>query len=426
MDFDSLLDTAADFIKDHDSFTIISHADADGICGVAILKELCEDQEKKQTTLWLEQISTLALENMAKEASDTVIFLDMGSGHLPEIERLFKGKDILILDHHKITDKTKLLFVNPFLADMDGTKDISAAGIAYEVANRIINIQDLAYIAVIGAQADHHIPFTGINKKILDESGITEREGARLFGIHTKPLVPLIAFSYDLKIEGITGSMDGASALLRELNIDERKRFMQLSKEEQDLLDETLIKRSANPEPTTMHHTIPGMRGPLSDTREAASLLNACGRLGKPDLGVQVLLGKDSRIARDAQRSYRQEIKHAHSFYSTTENITEEDDLLIINAEKNILPSVAGTLCSSLARGRSVMEGTTVVCLAQYGDGTTKVSSRSLNGTRDLSELMKSAAEAVGGEGGGHDVAAGAIIPTEKEQEFVDQLLSVS
>jgi RecJ-like exonuclease len=52
-----------------------------------------------------------------------------------------------------------------------------------------------------------------------------------------------------------------------------------------------------------------------------------------------------------------------------------------------------------------------------------KVSARGTPGlTRrglDLSAVMREAAAAVGGEGGGHDVAAGATVPADTEAEFV-------
>ena len=55
------------------------------------------------------------------------------------------------------------------------------------------------------------------------------------------------------------------------------------------------------------------------------------------------------------------------------------------------------------------------------GRGTRKLVSQGL----DLATVIKSAAEAVGGTGGGHNIASGASIPNGREEEFitiVDQL----
>ena len=219
----------------------------------------------------------------------------------------------------------------------------------------------------------------------------------------------------------MTGSQEGARKLLEELEIDKRY-YGQLSPEEQDLLNETLIRRSKNPDARVTFYTFEGMpRGPLRDTREAASLINACGRMGQPDTAVQALLTRDARRAIEVQRTYRTRVKKAHEWYEQLKPGVE-DGLLLLNGKESILPSVAGVLCSSLVRGGSVPEGTVVVCLARYGNGTTKVSARTDNPERNLARLLVETAAAVGGEGGGHDCAAGAIIPTEAERSFLERV----
>jgi RecJ-like exonuclease len=43
----------------------------------------------------------------------------------------------------------------------------------------------------------------------------------------------------------------------------------------------------------------------------------------------------------------------------------------------------------------------------------------------DLSVAIRSAAEKVGGVGGGHNIAAGATIPEKRKEEFLDALDSI-
>jgi RecJ-like exonuclease len=64
-----------------------------------------------------------------------------------------------------------------------------------------------------------------------------------------------------------------------------------------------------------------------------------------------------------------------------------------------------------------------ILAFARKSDEETKVSARG-TGTLvrkglDLSRVMGEASAAVGGKGGGHDVAAGATIPAGREGEFV-------
>jgi RecJ-like exonuclease len=65
-----------------------------------------------------------------------------------------------------------------------------------------------------------------------------------------------------------------------------------------------------------------------------------------------------------------------------------------------------------------------ILAFARKSETETKVSGRGtgrlVGRGLDLSTVMTEAAAGVGGEGGGHDIAAGATIPAGREAEFVD------
>jgi len=65
-----------------------------------------------------------------------------------------------------------------------------------------------------------------------------------------------------------------------------------------------------------------------------------------------------------------------------------------------------------------------IVAFARRNDEETKVSGRGtgplVSRGLDLSVVMREAARAAGGDGGGHDVAAGATIPAGNEAAFVE------
>ncbi|MDD9953590.1 MAG: DHH family phosphoesterase [Candidatus Woesearchaeota archaeon] len=422
---DELFQQAADTIQAANEITIISHADADGICATALLEEHLDQLHKQFSTIFLQQVSTVGLAHLARKTSGLVLFVDMGSSHLEAITRHFP--DAVIVDHHKPEGSTKQLLVNPWTAALDGTKDACAASLAWKIA--AVHGKPAATTALIGAQADNQEPFRTYNKEVLDaavkKGNVTPREGARLYGISTKPLVPLLAFSYDLAIEGVTKNTAGAKKFLQELGISTEGSFSDLTEEEQQQLEAALIEKSTHPEPKITHYHMPHGEGPLKDTREAATLLNACGRMGQPELAVQLLRGFATiEQCQKVQRQYKTAVKEAHQTYKEMD-LTEGKDLLIINAKEFLLPSIAGTLCSVLTRGREVPSDTVVVCLARNQDGTntTKVSSRTLSTRKDLASWLRKAAASVGGEGGGHSMAAGAVIPTEQEEAFVKALL---
>ena len=65
-----------------------------------------------------------------------------------------------------------------------------------------------------------------------------------------------------------------------------------------------------------------------------------------------------------------------------------------------------------------------IVAFAEKSDEETKVSGRAtgplVSSGLDLSAVMGEAARAVGGDGGGHDIAAGATIPVGEEAAFIE------
>ncbi len=438
--FGESLDAAATFLRGNAKVALVAHGDADGICATAILEEVLAEIGVETKTQHLAQISTLAIAHLARSTEDPVVFVDTGSSHLNAIARHLGDRPALILDHHQpMGTAPNAIVCNPVLAGLDGTRDTSTAGIAYLVAKRLAPevAAKFAPVAIIGAQADNQElgAFVGHNREILlaaiGASQIRVREGARLYGIESKPVLDLVAFSYDLRIPGVTRDKGGAKRLLTQLNIrnPERRRFADLTDEERARLDDALIERSPNPDARVTHYTIlAAPQGPLRDTRECATLINACGRLGHAALAVKLLRGNTEAMtqAREVQRQYRAAVQDAHRWLTEARQNNDPDvkaleGLVLVRARERIPPDLAGTLCSVLAKGGEVPQGTIVVCLARNTDGTatTKASARAVQPPVDLAELMRMAAEPIGGEGGGHAVAAGAIIPTEAEEAFL-------
>ncbi|HYS71342.1 MAG TPA: DHHA1 domain-containing protein, partial [Thermoplasmata archaeon] len=92
------------------------------------------------------------------------------------------------------------------------------------------------------------------------------------------------------------------------------------------------------------------------------------------------------------------------------------------HAQDRIRDTVVGIAAGMALNGPGANLGLQIVAFANADDGV-KVSCR---GTRelvarglDLAAVMRDAAKAVGGQGGGHHVAAGATIPAGKEEEFL-------
>jgi RecJ-like exonuclease len=168
----------------------------------------------------------------------------------------------------------------------------------------------------------------------------------------------------------------------------------------------------------------------LKDAKEFATLLNSCGRLNKSSLGIGVCLNDETakRKALENSDSYKREIIKAMDWYNknkSTKDIITEKGFIIINSKENILASMAGTIASILSKSNDLKKGTFVMSLARNPvEETTKVSLRIAG--RDKENDLRSVVDKItknidGAEAGGHKEAAGAIIPTEQEDAFIEE-----
>ena len=125
---------------------------------------------------------------------------------------------------------------------------------------------------------------------------------------------------------------------------------------------------------------------------------------------------------------YRKElINGLEWFYKNKANeksVVEGKGYVIIKAEESVRDGMIGTLVSMICKSNMYIEGTVVMALAHTLGDETKVSCR-ISGFKDrgidLRELIKDILKKAGnGTGGGHKLAAGAVIPQDDEERFVE------
>ena len=172
---------------------------------------------------------------------------------------------------------------------------------------------------------------------------------------------------------------------------------------------------------------------PTRDVKEFATLLNACGRMDKASLGIGTCLG-DEKMKRKAIASlseYKKEIVHSLRWFEEnkeSELVFNGGGFVIINAQDMVMPTIIGTLASILSKSNGFKAGTFIMSMAQLYDGNTKVSLRlaGRNKDTDLKVIVESIIKGIeDSEAGGHKNAAGAIVPTEKENEMVKRAKEV-
>ena len=208
---------------------IISHLDADGISACSIIIRALNRRSMKYAVSIVQQVDEWLVSQLAKENNDVIIFTDIGAGQLMLISKYLSKKKVFVLDHHPPEGEGHegLVHVNPHLFGIDGSTEISGAGIAYLFAEALDKKNsDMAHIAIIGAIGDvqEDKGFKQLNMKILEtakKSGkIKVIQGLRVFGAQTKPLHKILEHCTEHVIPGITGSESRAIQFLQQIGIN--------------------------------------------------------------------------------------------------------------------------------------------------------------------------------------------------------------
>jgi len=451
------LKEAAEVLKGHleggKPIRIIGHDDADGLSAASILHATVERSGCPAQTRCTKQLDGEMIKALSKEKLELVLFTDLGSGQLDSMKRhLLKSCKVIVLDHHqpKEIEHENLSHVNPHEHGIDGTVEISGAGVAYLFSRAVSSKNvDLSHLAIIGALGDMQDPegeLRGPNKEILkdaERAGVLKVEkDLRLFGRQTRALHKAIEYTNEPFIPGLSGNESACVQFLSDIDIPVKENgkartLADLKEEERRKLNTALILKmiehgvaSKTAEKIVGEvYTLPHEeeKTSLRDAKEYATLLNACGRHEKYGIGIGICLGDRERMyknALDLLKKHKEYISSCYMWvYNNLDRVEDRDSIYFIHAHSEVDENVIGTLASMVLNSRMLNPLKPVVAMGDSKERGIKVSSR---GTREmvesglnLGDAMRLAAEGIGGEGGGHDIAAGAQIEPGKEDEFL-------
>ncbi len=426
---------------------IISHLDSDGITACSILINALNLKGYKYSLSVVHQLDEKTIREVSQEKCGCFLFTDIGSGKINDIKEILGSKKVFILDHHEpeAADLPEnIVHVNPHLFGIDGTSEISGAGVVYFFAKSLDpKNEEMARVAVVGAIGDiqENNGFSRLNQEILEDAisngSVKVINGLKLFGAQTKPLYKILQYSELLP--DLRGSESRAISFMQQIGIEpkqgnEWKKIVHLTDEEKERLAAGIIMgRLGEENPEDIFCKVYIMcneekESPLRDAREFSTLLNACGRLGKASLGIGACLN-DEEIKKKAvehMNKYKREIVKTMKWYNefkASEDVVKSEGLIIINAKENVRATMIGTLASMISSSNELEKDTYIISMARLLDGNTKVSLRSCGrkDEADLFGIISQIASLVGGTAGGHSMAAGAVIPTEKEYDFVEE-----
>jgi single-stranded-DNA-specific exonuclease len=433
--FKSACEDALALVKQMHEPLVVGHYDADGVSSTSIVLLGLRGMGKKYRVRTLRKLGELEIAELKKAEEKEIICVDFGAAMHAELAKLEQaGAKVLIIDHHQIPEgKSSVMQVNPHLFGIDGGTELSAAGTAYRVFGSVAN-EEAIDLALVGAVGDMQAPLIGENRRILKEAEAMGRvkieKDLTLFGRVSRPLVWFLTYSTDTFLPGLTGNEQGSTEFLHSLDIplkhgENWRKYVDLSEvEKKKLTAALLVLLEKNGLPTgglvgEVYSLITRPHGTeLSDTNEFSTVLNACGRQGKPEIGIALCTGeagayeKARALLLKHRTALREGIEYAQA---TVENF---GPFYFLDArgtiDDGIVGVVAGMLYSVLERDKPILAA------ALDKDNKVKISAR---GTKqiiargvNLGKIMQEA----GGPGcGGHAVAAGANIQPELLESFL-------
>lgn len=423
---------ATDMLKEHIEndavIRIISHNDADGISAAAVVANALAEEDVQFHTTIVPRLKQDIVDQLRSEKYDLFIFSDMGSQFIADFNTY--KHDVIVADHHQINDteaESNVVHINPHLFEIDGSKDLSGAGSAY-LAIRNLDKKHLAYYALVGAFGDMQGQegFTGVNKMILDdaiESGNLEiHEDLKIVSKTTEPIFKSMAYTFSPPLPSISGDFDGAREFLERMNLSYGIKFTDMEDEEKDLLKDALM--NVNPDIFGNCYTVVKQAPMLRDLEEFSYILDACGKNKKPGLGLSIALGERDQAldaALKLQRQYRDQIVKGLEWVKK-EGAQQLNSIQYLYSEDKILKSVMGTIASIGLSVDLLDTSKPVIGLSRLhkdikisGRTTREMVSKGVN----LGRALQDSSNNFGGTGGGHDIAAGAMIPYESMDNFL-------
>ncbi len=405
---------------------IISHCDADGITSAAIAA-LALSRADYSFHISIKKTDPNLLEEIKGEENEMCLFCDIGSSHVHGMGNLQK---VILCDHHVMNGDvpSNVVNLNARSYGIDGSTEISASGIVFFLALEMSEENaDLSQLALCGAIGDKQEKngFHGLNKKILEmaqEKGHMSISEESIFS-EKRELMDTLEKSLEPYFTNFSGG--GAIRFLQKIGIAPLKKMEELDEKEKEKflsavtvklleqgVEEIVLKKKR------LHGTTYG------DLYDMVSKLNACARRNEASVGIALCFKNEKArdIAREIQDIYREEIRYELRALEK-EGGKEMSSFRYFHTKK---PNLTGTLAGlALSYLPVFLPDKPVIGIAGVnekaeisGRGTKKLVENGL----DLAEALSKASQVVGGGGGGHPIAAGASIPTEKEKEFLEEL----
>jgi single-stranded-DNA-specific exonuclease len=421
--------------------------DADGLCSAAVAAAALKAVGHRFTVRASRDKTRAAYEAMfAEEGVDGYVVLDKGTSHLGLLADGARrtGRPLVVLDHHNLPEGASevlaaagpaalFALVNPRASGLDGSRDASAATTAQAFALALAGEGAWQWgpVALAGAIGDwqHMGGWQGWNQAVV--------EGSRRAG-HLRTVVQPAFIAVTLAeavarfrpaIPGVHGDPAAAAAFLASLGLDAESEVEDLTAEQQAALVSACALRmlAQGAEPADVERlALPTEHDARLGTslRHVFRIVDACGRSGATGTGIAFLLG-DKSAKGEALSLFG---KYRETLAAGVRRLRDEGvrTLRAVQVAWTDDPAYTGMVggigMTHVLRDRS----RPIAVLATRPDGLVQVSTRGheaqVGAGLDLGRAVQAAAARVGAEGGGHPIAAGAVIAAARADEFLSAL----
>ena len=424
-EFYNLLKEGSARILENKYVRILAHYDGDGGSAAIILTTALRRAGIKFHLGFIKSLDGKSFNARIAEFPDVfTIVVDAGSD---QSQHIIESSNVVILDHHFFADNDfRGLNINARKFGIDGTREACGASMAFLMA-LAMNEQnaDLLPFMLSGAISDKQDigGLSGLNKTIMEHYG-SDLKHEHTLNLEGPTILDGITYSTDPFFFDLTGKPDNVKASLEALGMDSGKGIFALTEDEKrnlvEFLSIRLLSQSCGSEALKyLENDLIKFNRIDFTSKEISTIVDGNAKIGSNSVPIVYFLG-DTSYREEMVNNWRIfKTKLIEYTYRAFKDIYEEENVRYFYApESEMAGAISGILMLYLLKQDKPLIGFNV------GNHDTKVSSR---GTRrqvqyglNLSNIMKESALEVGGSGGGHDIAAGAVIPRGKEKQFVE------
>lgn len=424
-EFYNVLKEGSKKILENESVRLLVHNDGDGASSGIILCNALKRSGIEFDLSFIKSLDPDGFRRRVQECPDIfTVIADAGSDQaqfIPEFD------NIVILDHHFYKKGGfKGLNINARNYGVDGTREACGATMSFLMALAIDEKNsDLLPFMIAGLIADKQDigGFKGLNATIVEHYGksLVEKHSLNLEG---ENIGDALTFSIDPFIYNLSGKPENVKAALDNIGLDPGTALNSITDSDSKKLFEFLALRLL--QQGVSSESIKYLEADIIyfqelgfSSKELSTIIDGNSKIGENGIPAGYFLGEKGlqEAMIDNWKIYKSKL--IEYTYRVFKEIFEEGNVRYFYApEQEMTGAISGILTLYVLKQDKPLVGINV------GDNDTKISSRAarplLNRGLNLSTVMKEAASQVGGSGGGHDIAAGAIIPRGKEKQFIE------